>query len=161
MWCLSVLQCSFCCQRNFLMGTLELYCTCYLYCSVSQTSMYCYTYMCSVTCHSGSCTLTSGISIMELVMSWRLLELKVILSWDSQHNQHFALAVMFWWEPRWCQLWYNISSFWIGPMFLSFCMYCIKEEFPLTLLMKSGVFWGLFFYIFFFYQASLMVWQNW
>ena len=44
---------------------------------------YCHTNKCIVTRHSGSCTQTSWISIMEFVKSWRLLQLKVILTWDT------------------------------------------------------------------------------
>lgn len=52
-------------------------------CSHSHTCTYCQTYKCSVTHHAGSCTLTLGISVMEFVMPWRLLQLKVILTRDS------------------------------------------------------------------------------
>ena len=40
-------------------------------------------YTCSVICHSGSCTLTLGISIMNYVTSWRLQQLKAILTRGS------------------------------------------------------------------------------
>ena len=62
-----------------------------------------YIYECSVTCHSGCHTQTSEISMKESVISWRLLQLKVTLTWDSQHNIYFASAQTFWLEPIKCQ----------------------------------------------------------
>ena len=48
-----------------------------------HTCTYSHTHRWSVSHHSGSCTLPSRISIMEFVMSWSLLQLEVILAWDS------------------------------------------------------------------------------
>lgn len=45
--------------------------------------------------HSGSCTLTwGGFQCNDFVMSW--LWLKIILTWESHHGKHFALAPTFW-----------------------------------------------------------------
>ena len=57
---------------------------------------HCRTYKCSVTRFSNSWTPTSGISIMEFVVSWRLRQLKVILTWDSktQHTCCFSPNVL-------------------------------------------------------------------
>ena len=51
---------------------------------VSNTCPYCPTHKYSVTHHSVSCTLAPWTTIMECVMSLRLLQLKVTLPWDSQ-----------------------------------------------------------------------------
>ena len=40
----------------------------------------CPTCKCSIICHSSSCTLAWRISVTEFVTSWRLLQLKVILT---------------------------------------------------------------------------------
>ena len=61
--------------------------------------VHCHTYKCNVTRHSGSCTTTSDISIMEFVVSWRLLQLKAIPTQDSEHNKRFALTPTFWRGP--------------------------------------------------------------
>ena len=57
-----------------------------------QLYVYFHTCKCSLTRTSGSCTPTSEISIMEFVMSGRLLLLKVTLTWDPLHNKHLALT---------------------------------------------------------------------
>ena len=59
-----------------------------------HTCTYSHTYRWSVSHHSGSCTLTSRISIMEFVMSWSLLQLEVILAWDSWQTFCFNPAVL-------------------------------------------------------------------
>ena len=45
--------------------------------------VYCHTDTCSVTQHTDTCAPTWEISTIEFVMSWRLLSLKVTLTWDS------------------------------------------------------------------------------
>ena len=49
--------------------------------------------------HIGSCISTSWISVMEYVMPWRLLQVKVPLTWDTSRNKFAALSTTFWLEP--------------------------------------------------------------
>ena len=57
-----------------------------------HTCTHCHTYKRTVTRHSGNCTPTLEISIMELAISWRSLQLKVIPTRDSW-TQNTALVL--------------------------------------------------------------------
>ena len=45
--------------------------------------------------HSGSYTLISGVSVIEFIMSWRSMQLKVILTWNSRtRNMLFSPNIL-------------------------------------------------------------------
>ena len=79
------------------------------------TLTYIHTYQCSDARHAGGCAPTSGIAIMEFVMSWRLLQLKVrtviivlytvlfSLSYRlTSFMSHVILVNCFKYPPKWC-----------------------------------------------------------
>ena len=63
-------------------------------CATASPHLYIRTYKCSVTQYSSSCIPSSEISTLEWVMSWRLLWLKVVQTWDTWYIICFSFNVL-------------------------------------------------------------------